>query len=69
MLGDNIMIEGIQIWTPPSQLLIDLGLASPYRPDDFPEPAPKFRMFLDDRDVSKHTSECKMQLYNYRHKH
>ena len=53
MLGDNIMIEGIQIWTPPSQLLIDLGLASPYRPDDFPEPAPKFRMFLDDRDVSQ----------------
>jgi hypothetical protein len=51
MLGDNIMIEGVQIWRPPSALLIELGLASPYRPDDFPDPAPMYRMFLDDRDV------------------
>ena len=50
-LGENIMVEGVQIWKPPSALLVDLGLASPYRPTNFPNPAPTFRMFLTDKDV------------------
>jgi tetratricopeptide (TPR) repeat protein len=69
MLGQNVMIEGVQIWHPPSALLIELGLANPYRPDDFPDPAPVYRMFLSDLDVRMFVNVLDMShLLHARHR-
>ena len=63
------MIEGVQIWHPPSALLIELGLANPYRPDDFPDPAPVYRMFLSDLDVRMFVNVLDMShLLHARHR-